>query len=121
MFQLSGMFYGNNSNVAIGDIGVEDNSLLCLTDSTQCCRGSDNPNGALGEWYFPGGSPVPDGTDTSRDIFRNRGASVVRLNRRNNAQSPTGVYRCEIPDASRTTQNIFVGVNINGNRQGRYS
>ena len=118
-FQLSGVFYANNSNVFIGGIGEEDDALLCLTDATQCCRGSDNPSGALGEWYFPDGTLVPDGQDASRDIFRNRGPSVVRLNHRNNAQSPTGVYRCEIPDVSGTNQNIFVGVNSNGN-QGRY-
>ena len=115
-FQLSGMFYGNNSNVAIGDIGVGGNALLCVTNSAQCC----NINEALGEWYFPDDSLVPDGTVPSRDIFRNRGASVVRLNRRNNAQSPTGVYRCEMPVASGTNQNIFVGVNTFGN-QGRYN
>ena len=114
------MFYANNSNVAIGDITEGDNAMLCLTDATQCCRGSDNPSGALGDWYFPDDTLVPDGTDTSRDIYRNRGASLVRLNRRNNAQSPTGVYRCEIPDASGTNQNIFIGVNSNGN-QGRYN
>ena len=119
-FQLSGMFYVNNSNVAIGGIGVGDNALLCLTDATQCCRGSDNPSGTLGEWYFPDGTLVPDGQGASRSIFRNRGPSVVRLNRRNNAQSPTGVYRCEIPDAIGTDQNIFVGVYSNGN-QGRYN
>ena len=127
-FQLNDAFYGNNSVVDLGDIGVGSNTLgdgdsmglRCLTDSTQCCRGSDNPStGALGEWYFPDGTLVPDGLVASRDIFRNRGPSVVRLNRRNNAQSPTGVYRCEIPDASGTNRNIFVGVNTNGN-QGRY-
>ena len=125
-FHLNGTFYGNNSVVDLGDIGVGTNilgegdsmGLRCLTDSTQCCRGSDNPStGALGEWYFPDGTLVPNGLDASRSIYRNRGPSVVRLNRRNNAQSPNGVYRCEIPDASGTTQNIFIGVNS----QGRYS
>ena len=43
-------------------------------------------------------------------IYRNRGPSVVRLNRRNNAMMPTGVFRCEIPDASGTNQNVYVGV-----------
>ena len=125
-FQLNGAFYGNNSVVDLSDIGVGTNTLgdgdslglRCLTDSTQCCRGSDNPNGGdtLGEWYFPDGTLVQDGTEPSRDFYRNRGPSVVRLNRRNNATSPTGVYRCEIPDASGTTQDIFVGVNSNGNQ-----
>ena len=118
-FQLSGVFYGNNSNVAIGDIGEEDDALLGITDNTQCCRGTDitSTNAVpLGHWYFPDGTQVQDGLDTSSDIYRNRAPSVVRLNRRNNATSPTGVYRCEIPDANGTNQSIFVGVNSHDNQ-----
>ena len=37
---------------------------------------------------------------------------MVRLNRRNNATSPTGVYRCEIPDASGTNQTLYVGIYV---------
>ena len=98
------------------DIGEGDTAaLLCLTDRVACCRGSDG--GAGGDWYFPDGGLVPfEFEDTS--IYQNRGASRVRLNRRNNAQSPTGVYRCEIPDASRTNQRIYVGVVTNANGAG---
>ena len=107
VFQLSGISYVNNSVICLTDIGERNNALLCLTDATQCC----NINGViLGDWYFPDGTLVIDGQDASRDIYRNRGPSVVRLNRRNNATSPTGVYRCEIPDASGTTQTLYVGV-----------
>ena len=120
-FQLSGISYVNNSVLNLTDIGEGDNALLCLTGNAQCCRASDSTNDVLpGEWYLPNGSLVPDGVDASRDIFRNRGPSVVRLNRRNNATSPTGVYRCEVPDASATNRSVFIGVNSNGN-QGRYS
>ena len=68
----------------------------------------------MGEWYFPNnGSAVRVGG--SRDsIYRNRGPSVVRLNRRNNATMPTGVFRCEIPDASGTSQIIYLGVYLQG-------
>ena len=106
-FQLNGQSYGNDSEVLLTDIGVRANinALVCLTDSTQCCNVNEMQ---LGEWYFPDGTQVLDGQDPSRDIFRNRGLSVVRLNRRNNATSPTGLYRCEIPDASGTTQTIYI-------------
>ena len=99
------------------DIGEGDDALLCLTNNTQCCRGPDNLNGGgLGEWYFPDGTLVPSGNTFS--IYRNRNRSTVQLNRRNNAQSPTGVYRCEIPDASGSNRSVFVGVDGNSN-QGR--
>ena len=103
--------YYNSSVINLTDIGEGHSAaLLCLTDNTQCCKGGHNPSRALGHWYFPDGTPVPDGLDASRSIYRNRGPSVVRLNRRNNAQSPTGLYRCEIPDASGTNQTLYVGV-----------
>ena len=110
MFQLSGNSYVNNSVLSLTDVGEGDNALLCLTGNAQCCRPPDTNGIFLGKWYFPDGTLVPDGQDASRSIFRNRGPSVVRLNRRNNAQSPTGVYRCEIPDASGTTQTLYIGV-----------
>ena len=106
-FQLNGQSYGNGSEVLLTDIGERGNidALFCLTDDTQCC----NIGGVqLGDWYFPNGTQLQDGQDASRDIYRNRGPSVVRLNRRNNATSPTGLYRCEIPDASGTTQTIYI-------------
>ena len=97
------------------DIGEGDNALLCLTNNTQCCRGSDNLNGGgLGEWYFPNGTLVP--TENTSIVYRNRDRSTVHLNRRNNAQAPTGVYRCEVPDASATNRSVFVGVYGNSNQ-----
>ena len=106
--QLSGQRYGNNSLVTLTDIGEGDAAaLVCLTDREICCRASDG--GLHGDWYFPDSGLIPDGFGNAT-IYRNRGARRVRLNRRNNAQSPTGVYRCEIPDASGTTQSIYVGL-----------
>ena len=92
------------------DIGEGASSaLICQTDSTQCCRVSDNTNGGtpLGNWYFPNGSLVRN-SDVGGDIYMDRDLSEVRLNRRNNATSQTGVYRCEVVDARGSTQNIFV-------------
>ena len=109
---LGGVHYANNSEVLLTDIGEGGNALLCLTNNTQCCRGTDNPHGAgLGEWYFPNGS-TPRGHAFGNRIYRNRGPGVVQLNRKNDAQSPTGVYRCEIPDASGTKRNINLNLTL---------
>ena len=40
------------------------------------------------------------------DFFRGRGDKVVHLNRRNYAMSPTGVYKCQVADASGVMQTI---------------
>ena len=76
----------------------------------QCCHGNETGGkGALGEWHYPDGTNVGI-KDSGDDIYRNRGLSVVRLNRRNNAISPTGLYCCEVPDASNTMQRVCANV-----------
>ena len=114
--QLSGQRYGNNSLVTLTAIGEGDTAaLLCLTDRVECCDG-----GTGGDWYYPNGSLVPFGYEIPMaSIYRNRDASRVRLNRRNNAQSPTGVYRCDVPDSSGADQSIYLGVVANANSAGK--
>ena len=64
----------------------------------------------MGEWYFPNNGSAVGTMRENGSIYRNRGPSVVRLNRRSNAMMTDGVFRCEIPDASDTNQSIYVGV-----------
>ena len=106
--------YANNSNIHITEIGEGDcGALLCYTDLIECCRDSDTPVGvgALGHWHYPNGSAVGMMSDR-QDFYVDRGPSVVRLNRRDNAISTTGQFCCEILDA--TSTNIRICVNIDG-------
>ena len=107
---LNGVLYGNNSIVTLDEIGEDSATLFCLTNKTDCCRSSDTPPGVggIGEWFFPDGSSVRS-IIPGDDIYRGRGPSVVALHRRNNAQT-TGVFRCEVPDASGINQHLYVGV-----------
>ena len=102
---LRGKTYLNNTIVLMSDIGETDNALLCMTDRTDCC------SSPVGEFYYPDNTAV--GFSSTNSLYRNRDTQVVRLNRKNNALSPTGVYRCEIPDSSGRMQNIYI--NIIGN------
>ena len=100
----------NNSNIFITDIGAgDDEALLCFTDLTRCCRSFQANGIPLGEWFYPNGSVI-DVSDSGNNFYRNRGQSVVRLNQRNNAVSPTGLFCCEVPDA--LPVNITVCANI---------
>ena len=96
--------------MTLDEIGEENAALFCLTNRTDCCRMKDTPQGTggIGEWFFPNGNTV-NNEGSGDDIYRSRGPSFVRLRRRNNA-STTGVFRCEVPDASGTNQSIYVGV-----------
>ena len=89
--------------MTLGQIGEGSAALFCLTNNTECCGLS-----IVGDWFFPEGSMVPTGR-FGANIYRDRGPSVVTLHRRNNAQT-TGVFRCEVPDASGTNQQLYVGV-----------
>ena len=102
---------------AIGDSGTNpDSSLVCVTSNVNmnCCRGSDGGN--VGEWYFPSGAIVPrrNSAAPSANFTRSGFTHQIRLNRRNNATSPTGIYECRVPDrgasnASNATAQITVG------------
>jgi hypothetical protein len=88
------------------EIGVEAMSLLCFTNKLDCCGEASLRSG---EWYFPNGSRVPVQKDGA--IYRDGGASVVRLNWRNHSDSPIGVFRCQIPDNNMVKlQDIYIGV-----------
>ena len=103
---LGGHIHGNNTIVTIADIDQNDSALLCYTNAFNCCKTTGQ---YAGDWYFPDGMPVKIFA-VGDDFYRNRDRSVVRLNRRNNAISPTGVFRCEIHNASGVSQNIYAGI-----------
>ena len=107
-FRLNGIVYLPESIVLITAIGVSGtdpgSSLVCVTSNvnTECCRGRDGPggsDGSVGEWYFPNGTIVPRNNAAPSANFTRRGFThQVRLNRRNNTMSPTGMYECRVPD-----------------------
>ena len=89
---LANHSYLDLSEVGRPDFGVGE-GVQCITDLTTCCTIA---NGAhRGDWYFPNGTklhfPAP-----SVDIYRTRVSQRVDLRRNSGANSPTGIYRCDI-------------------------
>ena len=112
-FTLNGTTYQNNSLVNLEDIGEGDDALLCVTDLTACCARAQSPGMAvLGDWYYPNGTGVANSIvvqpDQRWDFYRNRGPSVVRMNRRRGGV--TGIYGCVIPDTKAVDQYMYIGV-----------
>ena len=103
----------NHSYVDLSQVGDDYyyESVWCVTDLETCCSGAEGPH--RGDWYFPNGTRLPFSGDG--DIFENRNAQGVDLRRRNNANSPTGIYRCDIPtiavhDDYSVRKSVYVGL-----------
>ena len=99
--------------MTVTDIGSSFfmSALFCLTPSLECCSGSETSNAAsvTREWYLPDSTPL---TSDNSPFIRSQVSSAVSLHRdlfSNNTVS-SGVYRCEIPDASGINQSIYVGI-----------
>ena len=117
-FLLGGTPYPNNSVVALEDIGqAAPGSLYCLTNSITCCRGQDREGPAIGEWFLPGETDPVVGVNSvgtsSPDFTRARAPSAVLLNHLTTT-GPSGVYHCEIPDASGQLRTLYIGVDTTG-------
>ena len=94
---FNGTTLTNHSYVDISEVGSNSSSsdsVQCHTDLESCCSDTDGPH--RGDWYFPNGTRLQF-SDGSGDIYEQRGAQRVDIRRRNNANSPTGIYRCDIP------------------------
>ena len=101
---LDGKVYRNNSAIPLTEIGEGDNALHCKTDKEECCGMVPN---RFGEFYYPNGVRVPVAR-LQQGFYRNRGDQIIRLNRREGITSPTGTYRCEIPDANDEMVTIYI-------------
>ena len=94
----------------VGDAEDGSDSVQCHTDLTTCCTSglssADRP-----DWYFPNGTEMRFEGDGD-DIYHRRVAQRNDLRRRNNALSPSGIYRCEIPtdDGDLVRETVYVGI-----------
>ena len=96
--------------MTITDIGTDSAALLCTTTFVPCCF-SVPPPGT--HWYFPNGSQINNTitlpyyrtrTDSS---FSPPGAVILH---RNPGATITGIFYCDIRDATGTFQSIYVGI-----------
>jgi hypothetical protein len=88
------------------DIGEGSSALYCLTDRTLCC-GANTGGANRGQWRFPDGTNVGEGT---AGVYFTRGFSSLLLNRRTSGVRPTGVYTCDIPDAGDTLRTLSIAI-----------
>ncbi len=110
-FSLNGVIYNPGSSINIADIGGQPgdrsdagSALVCVTTNvnTQCCRGSDNPNGGgIGGWLDPSNRqiPAPNALGGATNVLaRYLHSQQVRLGIVGTPSGPLGVYTCVVPD-----------------------
>ena len=106
----------------VGTVGSDPgNTVRCITDLGTCCRGVDGIH--RGHWYFPDETKLQLASP-ELDIFERHVAQRVTIRRRNNALSPSGIYRCDIPTAAVHDDNdlsvgetVYVGLYASGGNE----
>ena len=106
----------NHAFANLSLVGVEgSNSVRCHTDLSTCCRESEGIH--RGDWIPPGSEESLPSDVTSADIYQVQGPQRVILRRRNDANMPSGIYRCDIPtndnDIS-VRESVYVGLYASG-------
>ena len=112
----------NHAYVDLSLVGNDDSgsdSVQCHTDLDTCCTGSQGVH--RGDWKSPGSEMRLPFCTQSGDIYEARGAQKVDLRRRNNADMPSGIYRCDIPtsavhddDDPSVRESVYVGLYDSG-------
>ena len=91
------------------DIGPDEfTSLWCVTNRINCCDidGEQTPQGA---WFDPSSTEI----QSSSFFITSHGNSVVRLQRISSMATPSGIYRCDVPDSNGEMQTLFAGLFLN--------
>ena len=87
----------NHSYVDISEVGNDgsgSDTVKCHTDLESCC--STYGGGHHGDWHLPDGTRLPFNA-AGVGIYEFRVSQGVDIRRNTNANSPTGIYRCDIP------------------------
>ena len=89
-----GRTLANHSYVDLSLVGSDgSDSVQCRTDLNTCC--SDTEGKHRGDWRFPNGTKLE--FSNTIIIYERRIKQEVHMRRSNNATSPLGIYRCDIP------------------------
>ena len=93
----------------VGNDGSGSDSVVCHTDLQTCCTSTHGSH--RGDWYFPDGTRLPFSGDGG-DIYEDRDAQRIVIRHRNNANSPVGIYRCDIATNADPSERATVYVGL---------
>ena len=104
----------------MGDARDGSDSVQCHTDLITCCTNANSVGPDRGDWYFPSGGRLGfvSGSD---NIYEKREAQRIDLRRRNNADGPSGIYRCDIETNTVNgdgQETVYAGLYASGGEEG---
>ena len=95
----------------VGDDDSGSDSVQCHTNLITCCRSEQGDH--CGDWFYPNEQRLSFFVFRISDISEARGAQRVDLRRRNNADMPSGIYRCRIAtEAAHNDSDPTVGESV---------
>ena len=106
----------------VGDAGDGSDSVQCHTDLQTCCSGAQGAD--RGDWYFPSGVRLQF-SSSADNIYESRTAQRVDLRHENNADMPSGIYRCDIETIAvrsdnemdmTTRETVYAGIYATGGK-----
>ena len=110
---LANHSYVDLSQVGRSDITGGGDDVQCITDLSTCCTRDQGAH--RGDWFFPNGTRLPFPAPNV-GTFEDRENRRVDLRRNTNANSPVGIYRCDIPtnavhdDDTSVRDTVYVGL-----------
>ena len=91
----------NHAYVNLSLVGNHVNSSVqCHTDLSTCCSKRQDMDGShhRGNWFPPGSdSRLPSSGEANSNIYEAQDYKQVKIHRKNDANMPSGIYRCDIP------------------------
>ena len=123
-------FMGNplpeHSYIDLSQVGrdrdtINNNTVQCHTDLVTCCYYNSSVGIHRGDWFAPGSNTRLPFIDDGGDIYETLTYQMVHLRRRNNANGPSGLYRCVIPtnavhdDSDQSVgETVYIGLYVSG-------
>ena len=118
-----GVTLPNHAYVDLSLVGNDDSgsdSVQCHTHLSTCCTGAQGEH--RGGWIPPDSEDrLPFSNDSSADIYEVYGDRRIDIRRRNDADIPYGIYRCDIPtdavyndDDTSVRESVYVGLYPSG-------
>ena len=90
-------------------ISEGDGALLCLSTEMECCSADEvSSRGVKGYWHNPSGFDIPNAPHYT--LYRDRGHSVVRLNRNvASTEVQNGIFKCTMSNGTEDVT-FFIGI-----------